>query len=106
MLRLIESGRLVEWIIGAMLLEAVALWLWNRRRGSGPTPLAVVTILASGISLMLALRAALRGEPPSAVAAWLGAAGVAHIADLWVRWGRPGSGRADADGQGPGASPQ
>lgn len=106
MLRLIESGRLIDWIIGAMLLEAVALWLWHRRQGSGLAPRAVMTILASGICLMLALRAALRGEPPWSVAGWLGAAGIAHVADLWVRWGRPGSGRTGADRQASGTSPQ
>jgi hypothetical protein len=106
MLRLIESGRLIDWIIGAMLLEAVALWLWHRWRGSGLAPQAVVTLLASGLCLMLALRAALLDDPSWAVAGWLGAAGIAHVADLWVRWGRPGSGRAGAGGQGSGASPQ
>jgi hypothetical protein len=106
MLRLIETGRIVEWIIGAMLIEAVVLWRWHRRRGSGLAPLAVLTIVASGICLMLALRTALRAEPAWQVAAWLGAAGIAHAADLWVRWGRPGSGRTDADGQGGSTSPQ
>jgi hypothetical protein len=106
MLRLIENGRLVEWIIGAMVIEAVVLWLWHRRRGSGPILSEVLTILASGICLMLALRAALRGEPALQVAIWLGAAGIAHVADLWVRWRRPGSGRPDAGRPGGGASPQ
>lgn len=106
MLRLIETGRLVEWIIGAMLVEALVLWLWHRRHGNGLAPSAVLTILASGICLMLALRAALRGEPSVSVAAWLGAAGIAHAADLWVRWKRPVSGRPDAGRPGGGASPQ
>jgi hypothetical protein len=106
MLRLIESGRLIEWIVGAMLVEAGVLWLWWRRRGSGIAPPAVLAILASGICLMLALRAALRGEASLQVAVWLGAAGTAHAADLWVRWKRPVSGRPDAGGPGEGASPQ
>ena len=106
MLRLIETGQLVEWIIGAMLIEALVLWLWHRHHGRGLAPSAVLTILASGICLMLALRAALRAEPPISVAAWLGAAGIAHAADLWVRWKRPVRGRADAGGPGGGASPQ
>jgi hypothetical protein len=88
MMRLIENGRLVEVIIALMLLEAVALLWWHRRRRAGLAPAAVLTLLASGVFLMLALRAALIGSGADVVAAFLGAALLAHVADLATRWSR------------------
>ena len=53
---LFASGRIVDIILVLVALEAVALLVWRRRRGRGPSPIALIGNLASGASLMLAVR--------------------------------------------------
>ena len=84
---LVESGRIAELILLLVGLEALAFVVLGRRvPGLGIRELAGT--LAAGAALLLALRAALRGEPWTAVAAWLALAGLAHAADLLRRWRR------------------
>jgi apolipoprotein N-acyltransferase len=44
--------------------------------------------LRAGAALLLALRAAITGAAWPWIAAWLAAAGLAHLADLRTRWSR------------------
>jgi hypothetical protein len=83
---LIESGRIVDLILGLIAIEVlvVALLTRGRRMGFGPVD-ALVNALA-GIGILLALRAALSGGPWTAVAGWLAGALVAHLADVARRW--------------------
>lgn len=84
---LVESGRIAELILLLVVIEALAFTLLGQRvRGLGLREL--VGTLAAGAALLLALRAALRDEPWTAVASWLALAGVAHAADLLRRWSR------------------
>lgn len=85
---LFDSGRIVELILGLMLLEAVALVVWQRRTGRGIAPLDLCVNLAAGALLLLALRAALPAAASLDPAPFLAAALVAHIADLARRWNR------------------
>ena len=88
---LVESGRIAELILLLVALEMAAFAILGRRiRGLALRDLAGT--LAAGAALLLALRAALRGEPWMAVAGWLALAGTAHAADLLRRWR---GGRAD-----------
>jgi hypothetical protein len=89
---LVESGRIAELILLLVALEALAFALLGRRvRGLELGGLAGT--LAAGAALLLALRAALRAEPWTAVAGWLALAGVAHAADLLRRWRGSDQGR-------------
>jgi hypothetical protein len=82
---LVASGRIVDFILLFMLVEAAVLLIYRRETGRGPAPVALVMMLAAGLCLLLALRAALMGAGWQIVAAWLAAALVAHLADLWLR---------------------
>lgn len=88
MKELFASGRIVELILGLMLLEAVVLWMYHRRSGIGIRPLDLVLNLAAGALLLLALRAALVDPDPLATAPYLAVALLAHLADLSRRWQR------------------
>jgi membrane-bound metal-dependent hydrolase YbcI (DUF457 family) len=82
MSELFATGRIVDLILVAMLLEGALLFWWHRRTGRGfPVDLIATTLLAGGF-LLLALRAALIGSAWPWVALWLFAGLVAHLADL------------------------
>lgn len=81
---LFASGRIVDGILLLVAGEALVLAWLVRRRGSPPLP-SLLANLASGAALMLALRAALVGAGWIAVAAWMLAGLVAHLADLGLR---------------------
>jgi len=85
---LFASGRIVELILAFMLVEGGLLWLHHRRTGRGVDPVDLLINLLSGISLLLALWAALVGAPWQWIALALAASLAAHLADLRRRWGR------------------
>jgi hypothetical protein len=83
---LYRTGRIIEWIAVLVLIEALALaWLW-RARGRGLPPREFLGAMVAGALLMFAVRSALVAAPWIQTAAWLGAALLAHIADLALRW--------------------
>ncbi len=85
MAELFESGRIVELIVAAMVLEALVL-LALYLRGRVRVPIAGLLLnLAAGVCLLLALRAVLTGSEWSIAGAWLAAALAAHVADLALR---------------------
>ncbi len=82
---LFSSGRIVEVILGLMLLEALVLALWHRQTGKPPAPSQFLPTLISGALLLVALRAALGGAAWPWIALCLCAALPAHLLDLWGR---------------------
>jgi hypothetical protein len=106
---LFQSGRIVDIILGLMLLECLALWLFKRTTGIGPPFLALLPNLAAGGFLLLAVRSALTGADWFAAAFCLAMALLAHIADLVFRFaswraGNPQWGLGSAEGT-PGGAP-
>ena len=89
MSELFASGRIIDAILVLVAIEAAFLLAWRARTGRGPAPIPLLCNLASGASLMLALRAALTGAAWP-VAACLIASLVAHLSELVLRF------RADA----------
>jgi hypothetical protein len=83
---LFASGRVIDILVAFMLIECVALIVWRRQTGSGPSVSALVTNLAAGAALMLSLRAALVGSPWQIISLWLILGLLAHAADLKIRW--------------------
>ena len=77
---------LVDLVIAFTLIEGAALLLYHRATGKGVAPREFVLNMASGLCLMLALRALVQEAGAAWVATCLLAAGVAHGADLWRRW--------------------
>ena len=86
MQELIVSGRIVDLIIGLMVLEGIALGAYFAGTGRGVPPLELVVNLAAGAALLVALRLALTGARWPAIAGALAVAGVLHLADLARRW--------------------
>ncbi|GJE54667.1 MULTISPECIES: hypothetical protein [Methylobacterium] len=105
---LFASGRIVDGILVLVALEAVALLVWRWRRGRGPSPLALIGNLASGASLMLAVRAALTGADWTVIAGFLLASLVAHLTDLCLRLRdeQPEALRRRSQSSEPGTSPE
>ena len=87
MQQLVASGRIVDLILVLVAVELVVFGYIKARRGSGITWRALLPNLLAGAALLLALRAAITGAAWPWIAAWLAAAGLAHVADLRVRWG-------------------
>jgi hypothetical protein len=83
---LFASGRIVDLILAITVLEGVMLVALYRRTGRGVAPADLLTNLASGLSLMLALRGALVGVWWGWIGLCLAGSLVAHLADLRRRW--------------------
>lgn len=88
MAALFAGTLLVDLVIALSLLETAFLLLHHRVTGRGIAPSQFLANMVSGLSLMLALRAALTQSDWVWVAMPLVAAGVAHASDLWRRWVR------------------
>ena len=72
---------LIEVILLGMIVEA--LWLfWRHRKAGHQGPPPLLLHLISGALLLVAMKQALADMPVLFVAATLGVAGLAHVADL------------------------
>jgi len=91
MAELFATGRIVDWILGLMLLELAVLTLLRRTTRRGLSAIELIVALGAGAALLAALRTALLGEPWQRIAPWLLAALVAHLIDLSFRWNPHGS---------------
>jgi hypothetical protein len=80
-----SSGRVVDVVLAFMLIELAALVLVRRRGAAVFRPLDVAVNSGAGASLLLALRAALRGSEWQPIALWLLSALGFHLWDLWLR---------------------
>lgn len=83
---LISTGRIADLILALVVLEAVALCLYNQRTGAGIMPLDALSLLLPGAFLVLALRAALTQAWWGWIAAALALALLTHLFDLARRW--------------------
>lgn len=83
---LFASGRIIDIIAALVVVELIVLAIHHYATGRGIEPRAILANLAAGLSLMLAVRAALVGAEWTWVAACLLAALIAHVADLASRF--------------------
>ena len=83
------DGRAIDWILGLVALEAVALALLRQLGRRGPSLLTLVGNLLSGAFLLLALRNALAGASAGLIGLFLTGSLIAHLADLAARWESP-----------------
>ncbi len=80
------DGSVLLWIVALVVVEgAVLAWLWVSKR-IGWAPRLLFGQLASGASLMLAVRAAILDQPWTQIALWLICALIAHVVDLVLRY--------------------
>jgi hypothetical protein len=83
---LFSTGRIVDLILALIVLEAVVLMIVRAATGQGVAAVDLVSLLAPGAALLLALRATATGHGWVQTAAWLLAALAAHLVDLTRRW--------------------
>src|SRR5271165_6432226 len=82
------DGWAVDAILALVAIEGFLLAAWRVRTGGGPPIATTIASLLAGACLLLALREALTGASPQAIAAWLAISFAAHAADLAGRWRR------------------
>jgi multisubunit Na+/H+ antiporter MnhB subunit len=80
------GGGLIDTIITITLLEITALLLYHHQTKRGLKPRDYLLNVVSGLCLMLALRCALTGAAWYFISVWLLAAGLAHVADIALRF--------------------
>ena len=85
---LFASGRLVDFILVVVVLEAAVLLLYWARARRGIAPLDLLPNLCAGAFLLLALRATLGDSGWMIASLCLSAAGLAHLTDVYRRWRR------------------
>lgn len=78
----LTSGRFADVVLAVLAVEAALLVLWRRMRGRGPFFADMAGNLASGVFMVLALRAALTSAGALAIAACLSLSFLAHAYDL------------------------
>ena len=79
-------GRVLDFILAAMVCEGAAFTALWRFGGRGVAPSALLWNLGSGMCLLLGMRLALGGAWWGFVSAALLAALVLHVSDLRQRW--------------------
>ena len=84
----LREGWLLDLVIGLTLLELITLIAYRWRTGRGIAHVPLIATMASGLWLMVALKAALVQAAWPWVVLPLMAAGLAHAADLRGRWQR------------------
>lgn len=82
------QGGFIDAVLALVAVEALVLVAVHARTGRGIAPASLLATLAAGAFLLVALRSALIGAGAAWIAGSLLAAGVAHCADLALRWRR------------------
>jgi hypothetical protein len=84
---LFTGGRIADILLVTLALETLALAAYRRATGRGPAFVDIAGTLLSGFCLAFAIRLALTGGPPLALAACLTGSFLGHLHDLWRRGG-------------------
>lgn len=90
LLQWVADGTAIDWILGLVVVEGIALVAYRWHSRNGLTIGLVLSLLLPGACLLLALRCALTNAGTVAVAALLLAAFFAHLADVALRLRRHG----------------
>ena len=81
------NAALIDWILGLVALEALAILGWRIVTSRGPQPLGFISNVVAGAFLLIALRGAVSGAAPAWIVACIFASFLAHFVDLAARWG-------------------
>ena len=80
---------IVDILVIFTILEAAGLLLWRRFKGTGPKLKTLLTMLAPGLFVMLAMRALAYEQSWLWIITWTNFALIAHLIDLRRRWHEP-----------------
>ncbi len=83
---MVASGRVLDFILAAMLAEAIGLTLFHLRTGRGVPPADLLPNLLSGMSVLLAMRLGLLGVWWPFISLSLLAALGCHLIDIRRKW--------------------
>lgn len=86
LVNLFATGRIVQYILALMVVEAAVLIAAARLTRKAIRPLDLIVSLIAGAGLLLALRGALIGDSWPKIAPWLVVALCAHLLDVIRRW--------------------
>ena len=84
----VSNSQLIDMVIAVTLIECGILIFYHRFTKRGLAPQDYLLNLGAGLCLMLALRSVLAEAGWAWMVLCLMAAGIAHGADLWMRWKR------------------
>ncbi len=82
---LFATGRIIDIILALVVLELVTLSILNRTAGLALAMNRILPLIAAGVFLLLAVRAALSGASWETIALLLALALVSHLFDLMLR---------------------
>jgi hypothetical protein len=82
----LQDGRIIEVILALMVVEGLLLSAWYKLKGQGVAPINLVVNLLAGVFLLLAVLGVLQDASSWTLGTCLGAALLAHVADLALRW--------------------
>lgn len=82
---LFDSGRIADLVLAFLVIEGLVILFHHRLTGRGPTFGRALPFLLAGGCLLLAWRTAAAGLAWPLPAAFLAAAGAAHLVDLLRR---------------------
>ena len=85
---LILSGRIIDIVLGVLILELLFISILYRTKGKGIPPYPLIVNIGAGGSLALAIKAAVTDAGWQWIAAWLIASLVFHVLDISARWQR------------------
>ena len=77
---------LVDLVIAVLALETIVLTAYHVMTGKGISPRRLLPMLGAGLFLIVAVRLALTGAGLAAIGLCLMLAGLAHAADVALRW--------------------
>ncbi len=82
----ISSGQVMTLVLGYIAVEIVVLWFLNWRTGKGIPLNRLLSLVAPGLCIFMALRASLLDASPQTIALWMLLSFAAHLYDVRMRW--------------------
>ena len=84
------DANLIDWILGLVAAEALLIMMLRFYFSRGPRLISFLCTLVAGTCLLMGLRSALENPASPWIVLWLLMGGLAHIADLILRWQNEG----------------
>ena len=80
------DANLIDWILALVAAEALLIMGLRFYFGRGPKLISFLCTLVAGTCLLIGVRFALANPSSPWIGLWLSMSGLAHLADLSLRW--------------------